>query len=323
METPRLTRHERLLRRSGLVDASSCESRSPALESRSSSRSTTPKPEPKVLSNRPEKVKKEEDQKDKQEVEPQVVEEDRESTKENVARERPAALVDGLSRFFTPSCKRRSRVASNSIGRSLTPTKGLSKAGGRSKSQQQQGHGSKSQRAANQLVRKSRLLQANKARKTGRKNKNSAMKGLFDGLSHLFSAEGERRKTGTPQYHFPLKSPSKSRESRSPVKNSGGEAAGAPPEKFDCEFELFEYSVVVKVHVSRGRGAAKGLKLKMKKSKNQEKSHSCRGFYKDPTLSPGPKKGRGRPSVDNEEEGWFFFFPLICEIELCYILIVM
>ena len=78
-------------------------------------------------------------------------------------------LVDGLTRFFTPSDKRKSRVSLNSyscdvVSRLLTAA-----------AQRQ------SQRAANKLVRRSRVMQAVRGRRENRG-------GEIDGISHLFTA---------------------------------------------------------------------------------------------------------------------------------------
>ncbi|ELT92280.1 hypothetical protein CAPTEDRAFT_224752 [Capitella teleta] len=200
---------------------------------------------------------------------------------------KPPKLVDGLTRFFTPSFSRRSTAGGALV---------------RQKSQQNGNQQtSKSQRAANRLIKKSRLLQANKVRKkkAGKPRNSGDMKGLFDGLSHLFAAEGERKKKGVPLYSDALRSPCKStRATRTPVKRD------EPSEHYDCEFELYEYSVTVKVKSKR---KLMGPKLKMKKHKHKkfksdDRHSSGRGFFHDPTLSPGPKRGRGRPSFDGEDE---------------------
>ena len=90
----------------------------------------------------------------------------------------PCRLIDGLTQFFTPSDKRKSRVSLNSYSSSSVVSTLLTAAAQRR---------SKSQRAANKLVRKSRLLQASRGRKRScgpARNDH----GLFDGLSHLFTA---------------------------------------------------------------------------------------------------------------------------------------
>ena len=114
-------------------------------------------------------------------------------------------MIDGLTRFFTPSNKRKSRVSLNAFAGELPSFTNIkSRAIGKSKTAQQQ---SKSQQAASKLIKKSRKLQANKAA-AGRKKNNGPpgsgqLKGLFDGLSHLFTAQGERKRS-MPVYN-PLK----------------------------------------------------------------------------------------------------------------------
>ena len=75
-------------------------------------------------------------------------------------------LVDGLTRFFTPSDKRKSRVSLNSYSCSVVSA--LLTAAAR-------------RRAANKLVRRSRVMQATRGRSDDRG-------GDIDGISHLFTA---------------------------------------------------------------------------------------------------------------------------------------
>ena len=129
-------------------------------------------------------------------------------------------LVDGLSRFFTPTNKRSSRVSLSASQISIEdlspdedrnylgmqsqeeeedkvenkvsvskPTKPVSKT---SKSTQ-----SKSQKAASRLVKRSKLVQANRVRikKKGDHPLSNQLRGLFDGLSEFFNVTGERKRT--------------------------------------------------------------------------------------------------------------------------------
>ncbi|KAK3090335.1 hypothetical protein FSP39_011013 [Pinctada imbricata] len=103
--------------------------------------------------------------------------------------DKPKGLVDGLTKFFTPSNKRTSRVSLNSFNADLAaiPKRKLTSEQPKSNSQQ----------AASRLLKRSKYLQANKNRN---KMSNGApgsgqLKGLFDGLSHLYAAQGDRKKT--------------------------------------------------------------------------------------------------------------------------------
>ena len=99
---------------------------------------------------------------------------------------RPKGLVDGLTQFFTPSNKRKSRVSLSSLQADYL----LVRASKQGKQTQ-----SKSQQAASKLLKKCKRLQVNKGRKRlGKPPGSGQLKGLFDGLSHLFSAQGERKR---------------------------------------------------------------------------------------------------------------------------------
>ena len=80
-------------------------------------------------------------------------------------------LIDSLTRFFTPSDKRKSRVSLNSYSCDVVSTL-LTAAAQR-----------QSQRAANKLVRRSRVIQATRGRRDDRG-------GDIGGISHLFTACG-------------------------------------------------------------------------------------------------------------------------------------
>lgn len=99
---------------------------------------------------------------------------------------KPRGLVDGLSRFFMPSDKRKSRVSLNSLND--VPTHKVKKRPNIMKK-------SKSQKTASKLIKKSRMFQMQRGRKkidgppgTGQ------LKLLSDGLSHLFTVQGERKR---------------------------------------------------------------------------------------------------------------------------------
>lgn len=104
--------------------------------------------------------------------------------------DKPRGLIDGLSRFFTPSDKRKSRV-------SLSSSAAFVKIKTPKKSKAQTKNHSQSRQAASKLIRKSKILQVNrKRRKRVDEPPGSAqLKGLFDGLSHIFTAQGERKRT--------------------------------------------------------------------------------------------------------------------------------
>ncbi|XP_061174962.1 histone acetyltransferase KAT6B-like isoform X1 [Saccostrea echinata] len=101
--------------------------------------------------------------------------------------DKPKGLVDGLSKFFTPTNKRTSRVSLNSYNADLAAIPKHKKMSDQTKSNSQQ--------AANRLIKRSKYLQANKARKKCVEPKGSGqLKGLFDGLSHFYTARGDRTK---------------------------------------------------------------------------------------------------------------------------------
>lgn len=126
-------------------------------------------------------------------------EEDSSSSDNCITMNKPKGLIDGLSRFFTPSNKRKSRVSLSAL--EANGESGIKPLG---KSKISQNH-SKSQQAANKLIRKSKILQANKVRrrKLGGPPGSGQLKSLFDGLSHLFTAPGETRKRTVPMYSQP------------------------------------------------------------------------------------------------------------------------
>ena len=156
---------------------------------------------------------------------------------------KPKGLIDGLSMFFTPSDKRKSRVSVNTrivapvFKRTKMTKSSVIKSSGSSKSSQLH---SNSQQAASRLVKKSKLLQQHRdcKRRTGRPPGSGQLKGLFDGLSHIFAAQGDRKKACVLY---------------------------APPKrmyrvKLDSEAysELPMYSSSVFVPVSHGRGQCRG-----------------------------------------------------------------
>ncbi|XP_005102380.2 histone acetyltransferase KAT6A isoform X1 [Aplysia californica] len=136
-------------------------------------------------------------------------------------------LVDGLSRFFTPSSKRSSRVSLSAI---QPPIVGLSsdeeyeeryaKEAVKSKRQNKlfvskqsspvKAQQSKSQRAASRLIKRSKKLKASGVQKKSKGPPLSGqLRGLFDGLSEFFNATGERKRT------FPVYNTIKRRKSSS------------------------------------------------------------------------------------------------------------
>ncbi|XP_064627200.1 histone acetyltransferase KAT6A-like isoform X3 [Lineus longissimus] len=123
---------------------------------------------------------------------------------------KPKGLIDGLSQFFTPSNKRKSRVSLNTdialpnkTGDIVLPNKEV-KVQTKAKPTQPQ---SKTQQAASRLLKKSRVIQANKGRQRQQTHTgppgSGQLKGLFDGLSHLFAAPGETRKRSSAVYAPP------------------------------------------------------------------------------------------------------------------------
>ncbi|GFO12511.1 histone acetyltransferase [Plakobranchus ocellatus] len=123
-------------------------------------------------------------------------------------------LVDGLSRFFTPTNKRSSRVslsASQISIEDLSPDEDRSYLNMQSKdgdedpvlkskpmkSTPSKSAQSKSQKAASRLVKRSKMVQANRGRikKANGPPLSNQLKGLFDGLSEFFNATGERKRT--------------------------------------------------------------------------------------------------------------------------------
>ncbi|GFS01306.1 histone acetyltransferase [Elysia marginata] len=126
-------------------------------------------------------------------------------------------LVDGLSRFFTPTNKRSSRVslsASQISIEDLSPDEDRIHPGMQSHTPEEKEEKvsviskpikasvakstqSKSQKVASRLVKRSRLVQANKARvkKKDEHPLSNQLRGLFDGLSEFFNVTGERKRT--------------------------------------------------------------------------------------------------------------------------------
>jgi len=118
---------------------------------------------------------------------------DPESTFEPLsALDKPKGLVDGLSKFFTPSDKRKSRV---SLSSSATLVQIKSSKPKSNVLSQNKNH-SQSRKAATKLIRKSKLYNVHrKRRRLGEPPGSGQLKGLFDGLSHIFAAQGERKKS--------------------------------------------------------------------------------------------------------------------------------
>jgi hypothetical protein len=94
---------------------------------------------------------------------------------------KPKGLLDSLSRYFTPSDKRQSRVSV------LSRQPVLIQANVKRKEQ------SYSRKTAKRLLKKSCLVQIEKGKKNVEKPANST-DGLFDGLSHLYTTQGVRKK---------------------------------------------------------------------------------------------------------------------------------
>ena len=122
---------------------------------------------------------------------------------------KPRGLIDGLSKFFTPSDKRKSRVSLSSSAaffKIVTPKK----------SKAQTKNHSQSRQAASRLIRKSKILQVNRKRRKRvyEPPGSGQLKGLFDGLSHIFTAQGERKRT-LPVYN-------NSRKRKKPETETGG-----------------------------------------------------------------------------------------------------
>lgn len=119
-------------------------------------------------------------------------------------------LVDGLSRFFTPSNKRLSRVSLSAIQPPLIDLTSHEQSGEeRNKCKPKEklprsvslkSHPktaqSKSQQAATKLIKRSKKVQATRGRKKSEGPPLSGqLRGLFDGLSEFFNATGERKRT--------------------------------------------------------------------------------------------------------------------------------
>ena len=122
---------------------------------------------------------------------------------------KPRGLIDGLTRFFTPSDKRKSRV-------SLSSNAAFIKIKSPKKSKVQTKTHSQSRQAASRLIRKSKILQVNRKRRKSVDGPpgSGQLKGLFDGLSHIFTAQGERKRS-LPVYSNSRKRKSNNMEHKS------------------------------------------------------------------------------------------------------------
>ena len=127
---------------------------------------------------------------------------------------KPRGLIDALSSFFTPTDKRKSRVSLSS--RTVIPVLARPYAGkkrGRPNGSCKQKDlilpkkAGKSQRAATKLIKKS-CQQVNKrdkkvSQRLGRPKGSDQVKSLFDGLSHLYCATGDRRPLPASLFDLP------------------------------------------------------------------------------------------------------------------------
>lgn len=108
---------------------------------------------------------------------------------------KPKGLIDGLSKFFTPGNKRKTRVSETNKNANQTLSEAFKKAARKKpKSKCAKIKHSSSQDIAYKLVKKSRMLQAGIGDTRTKNTGQGQLKGLFDGLSHLFTAQGERKK---------------------------------------------------------------------------------------------------------------------------------
>lgn len=112
---------------------------------------------------------------------------------------KPRGLVDGLSRFFTPSNKRKSRVSLSSVDNFTAVVKAHIKP---KKFDGSQSTANSSQQSVTPSVKQSDNSLAHRGRKkTDGPPGSGQLKGLFDGLSHIFVAQGERKRS------FPVYNP--------------------------------------------------------------------------------------------------------------------
>lgn len=104
----------------------------------------------------------------------------------------PKGLFDGLSQFFTPTDKRKSRVSLQSrTFIPVIPKKTNNRHRKTDNSKQNQSH---SRKTAFKLIKKSRLMCVKKDKEQKKPENNGQRKCLFDGLSHLYTAQGHRKK---------------------------------------------------------------------------------------------------------------------------------
>uniref|UniRef100_A0A2C9K538 histone acetyltransferase n=1 Tax=Biomphalaria glabrata TaxID=6526 RepID=A0A2C9K538_BIOGL len=109
-------------------------------------------------------------------------------------------LVDGLSRFFTPSNKRSSRVSLSAIqppllGLMEENTNSSQKMSYKKQSDRKSTRTTSAHQTASRLIKRSKLVQASRGRKkTGGPPLSGQLRGLFDGLSEFFNATGERKR---------------------------------------------------------------------------------------------------------------------------------
>lgn len=130
-------------------------------------------------------------------------------------------LVDGLSRFFTPTNKRLSRVSLSAIQPpliNLSSKKVIAEANNKNKLKAKPADSapvksrsktsqSQSQQAATRLIKRSKLMHASRGRqKSQGPPLIGQLRGLFDGLSKFFNATGERKRT------LPVYNPSKQKK---------------------------------------------------------------------------------------------------------------
>ena len=168
---------------------------------------------------------------------------------EKPAKKQPKGLIDGLSKFFTPGNKRKTRVSETNQTAKRTLSEAFKRAARKKKIKvgkkshhrhyhrhpHQHSSSKLSQQTADKLVKKSRMIHSginstngsssstNSTKGSSRSSSSSLsttssdrkeqvagnsgqVKGLFDGLSHLFTAQGEkrqRRPSGLEEYEVP------------------------------------------------------------------------------------------------------------------------
>ncbi|XP_071106625.1 histone acetyltransferase KAT6B-like isoform X1 [Haliotis cracherodii] len=206
---------------------------------------------------------------------------------------KPKGLIDGLSRFFTPSNKRKSRVSLSSLEADLAALVSKPKPGRPSKSRQ----------AAKKLLKKSKLLQVNKRRRFHNCPPGSGqLKGLFDGLSHLFTAQGDRKR------NFPIYTPPRgmqkllSIQTSTPIQDPFLDIEIDKPDN-PFEFTGIESPVILPPIRGRGRGIHKpdwsdlGF---LSTSLNKHKGRG-RGVSTPTETSIGRGRGRGRGQKKDKE----------------------